>query len=105
MQTHTAFLQAVTKRLDYLQTYTTLGHYRDNINLLRLFSAWQDLLLIEITPEIIRKKLIEIRRRRAIRMPINVCAPYGLSLNRHSTMGILVATPVGASKCFRRSIQ
>jgi integrase len=64
LQTHTAFLQAVTKRLDYLQAYTTPGHYRDNINLLRHFSAWQDLLLIEITPEIIRKKLIEIAKEK-----------------------------------------
>ncbi len=59
-QTHTAFLQAVTKRLAYLEAYTTRNHFRNNLTMLRRFAAWRDFFLEEITPEMIRTRLIEL---------------------------------------------
>lgn len=63
-RTRTGFLPAVTKRLDYLQAYTTPRHYQDNKTLLGHFADWRDLLLTEITPEMIRRKLIEISQEK-----------------------------------------
>jgi len=63
-QTHTAFLTAVTKRLDYLKAYSTPGHYRDNRTLLARFAEWKELLLIEITREMVQNRLIELAQKK-----------------------------------------
>jgi len=62
LSTGTMFLLAVSKRLDYLQAYTTPKHYRDNLAMLRRFPEWQDLLLQEISPQMVRDKLMALAR-------------------------------------------
>jgi integrase len=53
------FLEAATKRLDYLSAFCTPAHFRDNRAILRRFMAWHDLFIEDITPEMIRTRLIE----------------------------------------------
>lgn len=59
--TGTVFLNAVENRLNVLQGYSTLGHYRDNRSMLARFPEWDNLLLTEITPEMVRNKLLALK--------------------------------------------
>jgi integrase len=59
-RTRTAFSQAVKLRLDHVQAYCTPQTYRQNITRLKPFRAWQDLDLTEITPDLIRARLVEL---------------------------------------------
>jgi len=54
------FLEAATKRLDYLSAFCTPAHFRDNRAILRKFMAWHDLFIEDINPEMIRTRLIEL---------------------------------------------
>ena len=54
------FGEAASRRLDYLQAYTTREHCRGNRTMLRRFSAWLDLLLQEISPQMVRDRLMEL---------------------------------------------
>jgi len=64
ISTPTAFLVAVNKRLELLQAYATPQHYKDNITLLKRFADWRDLLLEEITTEMIRDRLIALAQEK-----------------------------------------
>jgi len=64
ISTRTAFLVAVNKRLEVLQAYATPSHYRDNVTLLKRFAHWRDLLLEDITTEMIRDRLIAIAQEK-----------------------------------------
>jgi integrase len=56
------FLKAATKRLDHLTAYATPTHRRDNQAMLRRFMAWSDFFVDEITPEMVRTRLIELAK-------------------------------------------
>jgi integrase len=58
LTTHMAFLTAVNNRLNVLQGYATPGHYRDNRSMLARFPEWDHLTLPELTPQIVRDKIL-----------------------------------------------
>jgi integrase len=63
LTTGITFLQAANHRLDLLQAYATPRHYRDNLAMLRRFPEWKDLLLQEITPQMVRDKLMALAQQ------------------------------------------
>lgn len=95
--THMTFLEAATKRLDYIRAYGTAQYYRDNLAMLRRFSGWADMLLDDISPERVRTRLIELadslgphnanRHLTALKATFNLAAKDGL-LTRNPCLGI-----------------
>jgi integrase len=60
LKTGTAFSQIANKRLDYVQAYCTKSHYRDNVTRLKKFADWWDLDINQITPDMIRQRMIDL---------------------------------------------
>jgi integrase len=60
--TLTTFLEAATKRLDHLTAYATMAHRQANQTMLRRFRTWADFFIDEITPEMVRTRLIQLAK-------------------------------------------
>lgn len=60
--TRITFSQMVKLRLDYVQAACTPNTYRQNVARLKPFRAWQHLDLTEITPDMIRTRLVEFSK-------------------------------------------
>ena len=58
--TRTGFSEMVNLRLDYVRAYCTPGHYRANVSRLKRFRDWGGLALPEITPDLIRTRMVEL---------------------------------------------
>lgn len=54
------FFQAVNLRLDYVKAYCTPSHYQHNVSRLRRFRDWAGLALEEITPDLIRTRMVDL---------------------------------------------
>jgi len=59
-KTRITFSQMVKLRLDYVQAYCTSNTYRQNVVRLKPFRSWQNLDLSEITPDMIRSRIVEL---------------------------------------------
>ncbi len=59
-KTRTAFSQAVKLRLDAVLVYCRISHYKQSVTRLKQFAAWRDFWLEEITPDLVRARIIEL---------------------------------------------
>jgi len=91
--THIIFSVIVNKRLDYVQAYCTPRHYTDHRTMLKRFAAWRDMSIEDITPALIREKLIELSKElgnhNANRHLIALKACFSLAVND----GLLARNP------------
>jgi integrase len=61
-KTRITFSQMVKLRLDYVQAACTSQTYRQNVTRLKPFKAWKILDLSEITPDMVRTRLVELSK-------------------------------------------
>jgi len=57
------FRQMVGRRIEHVAAYCTHTHYRDTKALLRAFASWGDLLLTEITPQMVKDRILELAKQ------------------------------------------
>lgn len=61
-KTRITYSQMVKLRLDFVQAACTPNTYRQNVTRLKPFRAWKNLDLTEITPEMVRTRIVELSK-------------------------------------------